>query len=121
MDYSPGFSAKICNFDFGPKIISSERASQEEQNGTNVSFIAPSSEELCSQRYLIETTDYSPGVSSENRWNLVRLKRIPCKSISQGEQNGANFSWKQLPARSKRAGHNDKLLRKRLRTQEVNV
>ena len=27
-------------------MIASERASQEEQNGTNFSFIAPSSEEL---------------------------------------------------------------------------
>ena len=30
----------------GEKMISSERASQEKQNGTNFSFIAPSSEEL---------------------------------------------------------------------------
>ena len=34
------------NFDFGKKMISSERASQEEQNGANFSFIAPSSDEL---------------------------------------------------------------------------
>ena len=30
--------------------ISSERASQEEQNGTNFSFIAPFNEELCARK-----------------------------------------------------------------------
>ena len=30
------------NFDFGKKMIPSERASQEEQKGANFSFIAPS-------------------------------------------------------------------------------
>ena len=40
-----GFRPENENFDFGKKRISSERASQEEQNGTNFSFIAPSSEE----------------------------------------------------------------------------
>ena len=39
-DYSPWKK-----FDFGKKRIPSERASQEEQNGANFSFIAPSSEE----------------------------------------------------------------------------
>ena len=45
MDYSPWFQfweSKKC-FE---KMIALERASQEEQNGTNFSFIAPSSEEL---------------------------------------------------------------------------
>ena len=32
--------------DFGKKRISSEKESQEEQNGANFSFIAPSSEEI---------------------------------------------------------------------------
>ena len=41
-----GFWPESENFDFGKKRISSERASQEEQNGANFSFIAPSSEEL---------------------------------------------------------------------------
>ena len=45
MDYSPWFdfweSKKVRE-----KRIPSERASQEEQNGANFSFIAPSSEEL---------------------------------------------------------------------------
>ena len=47
MDYSPWFdfweSEKSLE-----KRIPSERASQEEQNGTNLSFVAPSSEELLS-------------------------------------------------------------------------
>ena len=33
-------------FDFGKKRIPSERASQEEHIGTNLSSVAPSSEEL---------------------------------------------------------------------------
>ena len=45
MDYSPWFqfweSKKSIE-----EMIPSERASQEEQNGANFSFIAPSSEEL---------------------------------------------------------------------------
>ena len=41
-----GFRPKSENFDFGKKTISSERASQKEQNGANFSFVAPSSEEL---------------------------------------------------------------------------
>ena len=45
MDYSPWFdfweSGKSSE-----KMIPSERAQQEEQNGANFSFIAPSSEEL---------------------------------------------------------------------------
>ena len=40
------FDPKMKNFDFGKKMIASERASQEEQNEANFSFIAPSSEEL---------------------------------------------------------------------------
>ena len=41
------FGPKSENFDFGKKKrIPSERASQEEQIGTNFSFIVPSSEEL---------------------------------------------------------------------------
>ena len=41
-----GFRPKTEKFDFGKKRISSERASHEEQNGSNFSFIALSSEEL---------------------------------------------------------------------------
>ena len=41
-----GFRPENENFDFGKQMISSQRASQEEQNGANFSFIAPSSEEL---------------------------------------------------------------------------
>ena len=41
-----GFRPENENFDFGKKMIASERAFQEEQNGANISFIAPSSEEL---------------------------------------------------------------------------
>ena len=41
-----GFRAKNENFDSGKKRIPSERPSQEEQNGADFSFIAPSSEEL---------------------------------------------------------------------------
>ena len=46
MDYSPWFSARIGNFPFRQKRISLERASQEQQNGTNFSFVAPFIEEL---------------------------------------------------------------------------
>ena len=45
MDYSPWFHLSESEKDF-EKRIPSERASQEEQNGANFSFIAPSSEEL---------------------------------------------------------------------------
>ena len=41
-----GFRPENEKFDFGKKTISSERASQEEQNGANFSSVAPSSEEL---------------------------------------------------------------------------
>ena len=41
-----GFRSKTENFKLWQKKISSERASQEEQNGPNFSLIAPSSEEL---------------------------------------------------------------------------
>ena len=41
-----GFRPENENFDIGKKMISLERASQEEQNDTNFSFIAPSSELL---------------------------------------------------------------------------
>ena len=37
-----GLWPKSANFDFGKKTIPYERASQEEQNGANFSFIAPS-------------------------------------------------------------------------------
>ena len=45
-----GFRPKSENFDFGKKIIPSEGASKEEQNGANFSFIVPSSEELLVRR-----------------------------------------------------------------------
>ena len=45
-DYSPWFSARTEIFDIGRIMILSERAFQKEQIGANVSFIAPSSEEL---------------------------------------------------------------------------
>ena len=41
-----GFRPENENFEFGKKMISSERASQEEQNGANFSFLAPSSAEV---------------------------------------------------------------------------
>ena len=45
MDYSPWFD--FCESKkSSEKTIPSERPSQKEQNGTNFSFIAPSSEEL---------------------------------------------------------------------------
>ena len=40
-----GFWPKSDNFDFGKKMIPYERASQEEQNGANFSFTAPSTVE----------------------------------------------------------------------------
>ena len=40
-----GIWPKTEKFDFGKKMIPSERASQGEQNDANISFIAPSSEE----------------------------------------------------------------------------
>ena len=40
------FFSKNRKFNFGKKRIPSERASLEEQNDANFSFIAPSSEEL---------------------------------------------------------------------------
>ena len=46
MDYSPWFSAKNGEFGIWKNVISLERASQEEQNGTNFSFVTPSSEEV---------------------------------------------------------------------------
>ena len=45
MDYSPWFDFWESKKSFD-KRIPSERASQEEQNGANFSFLAPSSEEL---------------------------------------------------------------------------
>ena len=44
MDYSHGFDQIQIFFYFSQKGLPSERASQEEQNGTTFSFIAPSSE-----------------------------------------------------------------------------
>ena len=41
-----GFRPENENFDFGKKMIASERESQQEQNDANFSFVAPSSEEL---------------------------------------------------------------------------
>ena len=41
------FDLKLKNSILAKKRISSDRPSQEEQNGSNFSFIAPSSEELC--------------------------------------------------------------------------
>ena len=46
MDYSPCFLPKTDKFDFVKKRIPTERAAQDEQNYTNFSFVAPSSEEL---------------------------------------------------------------------------
>ena len=46
-DYSPWFSAKkMKNLTLANNDILCARARQEEQNGANFSFIAPSSEEL---------------------------------------------------------------------------
>ena len=45
-DYSPWFLARNRKIGLQQNRISTERASQKEQNGTNFSFIAPSSEEL---------------------------------------------------------------------------
>ena len=39
---------------------SKKRASQKEQNDTNSSFVAPSSEELRVRKVLVKTPDYSP-------------------------------------------------------------
>ena len=47
-DYSPWFSARNGRLQFRQKRIPSERAPQEEQNDTNFSSVAPSSEELAS-------------------------------------------------------------------------
>ena len=59
VDYSPWFSAKY--------KFPLEKASQEEQNGTNFCFIAPSSEELWVRKeIMIETVDYSPWFSGKN-------------------------------------------------------
>ena len=44
-DYSPWFSARKWNFDFGKKRIPGKSTSKGEQNGANFTFIAPSSEE----------------------------------------------------------------------------
>ena len=41
-----GFRPKTENFDFGKKMVAYERATQEQQNGANFSFTAPSSEKL---------------------------------------------------------------------------
>ena len=46
MDYSPWFDFWESKQSLEIRILF-ERASQEEQNGDNFSFIAPSSEELC--------------------------------------------------------------------------
>ena len=43
--YSPWFLAEIGKFLLRQKMIPYERASQEEQNGANFSFIAPSTVE----------------------------------------------------------------------------
>ena len=45
-DYSPWFLAKNRKLGFWQMRISLERASQEEHNGANFSFVAPSIEEL---------------------------------------------------------------------------
>ena len=48
MDYTSSPSLEFSEAEKSlEKRIPSERASQEEQNGANISFIAPSSEELC--------------------------------------------------------------------------
>ena len=44
--YSPWFSGRKRKIRFWQKRIPSERVSQDEQNGANFSFIAPSSEEF---------------------------------------------------------------------------
>ena len=46
--YSHGFRPETENFNFSQNsiVLSSERACKREQNGTNVSFVAPSSKEL---------------------------------------------------------------------------
>ena len=44
MDYNPWFLARNCTFLLWPKGIPSEKASHEEVNGANFSYIAPSSE-----------------------------------------------------------------------------
>ena len=41
----------------------------------------------------IKTPYYSPGISARNREFRPQQKMLPCKRISQGEQNGANFSF----------------------------
>ena len=52
-DYSPWFSARIWKFGFQQNMLSSERASQEEQN---FSSVAPSSEEL----WVKNKSDHNP-------------------------------------------------------------
>ena len=47
-----GFRPETEKFDFGKKMVSSERASQEEQSDANLSSIAPSSEELLKTPYV---------------------------------------------------------------------
>ena len=53
MGYSPWFLPKTENFHLGKKRIPSERASLEEQNDANFSFIASFSEELGVHEYSV--------------------------------------------------------------------
>ena len=50
-----GFRPETENFNGGKRMISSERACQEEHNGANVSFVAPPSEELRAWIYYVHT------------------------------------------------------------------
>ena len=70
-----------------------ERASQEEHNGASFSSVAPSSEGLymCAERNLVKTPYYSPWFSVRIGKFQLRQKRVPCKSISQGEHNDVKF------------------------------
>ena len=66
------------------KRIPSERAPQEENNGANFSFIAPSSEEYECRKQMVKTTDCFGQ-------RLIRSKRIPSERAPQEEQNETNF------------------------------
>ena len=57
-NYAVCFQPKSENFEFAKKAMPSERASQEEQVGANLIFIAPSSEELWVRKLLTYAVIY---------------------------------------------------------------
>ena len=103
MDYSPWFHLSESRKSFEKKIPP-ERASQEEQNGANFSFVAPSSEELLAYgKFSIHCGDdlyhactLEVFVSVTPHWNVLRRNLCHSAPLGRALSDGIHLGWNNI-------------------------